>query len=469
MPAGPPSSAPMPGAPWAAPGAGGPSGPAGPPVTPGPPPSNGRRKPALIAAAVLAVLALIVGTLVFVMSNGKDESDTAATSTTSAPDESDRSTTTTAPADPDPTTTVDAAPVVPDAEFLAMVKELQAYVATARGLVFTRDVTVELQDDAEFEAGLLEDFEEDREDIESTEVFFKALGLIAPDVSLVDVLKDIYAAGVLGYYDPETDELVVRGASASPYVRQTIVHELVHALDDQQFELDRPEYDDRDDEIGTGFSAVVEGNARRVEDAWLAAQPADVRDKAAEEEAAFGDGIDFESFPEILLFQIGAPYDLGEIFVGQLLREGGERAVDAAIVTPPDTSEQFLFPDRFTTRDPRIEVPAPPVDGELFEDGVVGALFLFGLFTTGENPINEQDAVRAIEGWGGDWAVTWQSEEANCIRADFVGDTDSDTNELESALEAWSELNEIGDVSRVDGRVRLESCVATADPTPPQV
>ena len=74
--------------------------------------------------------------------------------------------------------------------------------------------------------------------------------------------------GVVGFYDPETDELVVRGAALTPYVRTTIAHELVHALDDQHLDLDRPEYDEADDEIGFGFSSVVEGNARRVENAY---------------------------------------------------------------------------------------------------------------------------------------------------------------------------------------------------------
>ena len=355
-----------------------------------------------------------------------------------------------------------------DEEFLSLIHDLEHYVEQARGLQYTSDVAVELADDAEFEARLLKNFEDDVDQIEKAEVLYRALGLISPDDNLLDELRSIYTAGVLGFYDPETNELVVRGTSPSPYVQETIVHELVHALDDQHFELDRPQYDDRKDEISEGFSAVVEGNARRIENKWLSEQPADVRDEAAKEEADFGAGIDVSAFPEILLFEIGASYSLGEVFVNALVNDGGERAVDAAITDPPDTSEQFLFPPLYEQHEARIEVPPPPADGDVVDDGVIGALFLFGLFTTGGSPVNQSDAFRAVQGWGGDWAVTWTDGDQACVRADFVGDTGGDTDEIESALTSWTD-DFGGDVSRVDGRVRFERCDAGAASTPPQI
>ncbi|MGK2929355.1 MAG: hypothetical protein ACSLFO_07220, partial [Acidimicrobiales bacterium] len=368
-----------------------------------------------------------------------------------------------------PATAPPDVPPVSEAEFLALIDELEAYVAQARGLEFTEDVVVELAADDDFEARLLENFEDGTEDIEKAEVFYRALGLLDPERSLLDELRAIYSAGVLGFYDPESNELVVRGRSPSPYVQQMIVHELVHALDDQAFELDRPEYDDRKDEIGSGFSAAVEGNARRIEQQWLRGQPEEFRQQAEQEEAAFAEGVDPTAFPEILLFEIGAIYQLGEIFVDSLVATGGERAVDAALTAPPDTSEQFIFPGLYEDREPRIEVPAPPADGEVVDDGVIGALFLIGLLSTGDSSVNQSDALRAVQGWGGDWAVTWSDGDLDCVRADFVGDTADDTAELESALDLWAQDSAAAQVSIVDERVRLESCGGGAGGVPPQV
>ncbi len=418
--------------------------------------------------AVLAVVALLAATVVVITRDADDTAlvdDPAPTTSVPAldderPDE---------PADPAPTTTEPDVDPLSEEEFLALVADLETYVAEARGLEFLAPVEVELADDATFEARLLEDFEDDVTEIEDSEVFYRALGLLEPDANLLDELRAIYSAGVLGFYDPESDELVVRGRTPTPYVQQTIVHELVHALDDQHFELSRDGYDERKDEIASGFSAVVEGNARRIETRWLSEQPEDFRAEARAQEQAFAAGIDVDAFPEILLFVIAAPYQLGQVLVGSLIGDGGERAVDAALEDPPTTSEQVLFPPLYREREARIEVPPPPADGEIVDDGVVGALFLFGLLTTGGSSVNQQDAFRAVDGWGGDWAVTWRDGDADCVRADFVGDTELDTDEIESALSAWAEDSQAAEISVVDGRVRLQSCALGASSTPPQV
>ncbi len=471
MPAGPPTGPPSrPGssatgasaAPWAVPG----SPPPGPDAATPTDAEPQRRRTWLVVAAVVGAMALLVGAVAFVVAGDDTEATTTPTTTPGgAPGDDPEA----GPGDETPTTTAPPEAVSPEA-FLAVIDELEAYVAEARELEWISEVEVVLLDDDEFEALLLEDFEDDADEIADAELFYRALGLLRGETSLLDELRSIYSAGVLGFYDPETDELVVRGTSPTPYVRQTIVHELVHALDDQHFELDRPEYEDRKDEVATGFSAAVEGNARRIENQWMGEQPAEFRERAAAEEEAFAEGIDIDAFPEILLFQIGAPYQLGEIFVGQVVNDGGERAVDAAITDPPDTSEQFLFPDLYREREPRIEVPVPPAEGEIVDDFVVGALFLFGLLTSDGAPVNQTDAVRAVDGWGGDWAVVWTDGDLACVRIDLVGDTDGDTGEIEDVLTTWSEETDTGQVSMTDeGRVRLESCASSVGVVPPQV
>ena len=451
-PTGPPPVGARSAAPWAAP-----SG----PVEPDADADAARRRPRWqVAVAGLGVLALVAGLLVAFI--GGDDEPTA-TPVPERLDEPDAPATTAVPS-----TTTPPPPATPE-ELDAVVAELSTFVSETRGLPFLRPVEVELLADADFEARLLEDFIEDEQEIADVEVFYRALGLLQGEASLLDTLRGIYSTGVLGFYDPETDELVVRGAGLTPYVRQTIVHELVHALDDQHAELHRPEYDYRKDEIATGFTAVVEGNARRVEDAWLGEQPAAFRAEAEAQEQSFAAGIDVEAFPEILLFQIGAPYELGELFVAHLLRGGGERAVDAALASPPDTSEQFLFPQRFDAREPRIEVPVPPADGEVVDDGVVGALFLFGLLTTGGSDVGPGEAFAAVDGWGGDWAVTWRAGDQACVRIDVVGDTPADTDEIRSALTTWADERPTVTVGEADGRVRVESCSPAGGASSPQV
>ena len=169
--------------------------------------------------------------------------------------------------DPPPTTQPEPAT---EAEIEEAVAEISDFVASERELDFVNPVQVELEGEGDFQDRLLADFDEDADQLRNTEVFLEGLGLVDPGTDLVESMRSLLGVGVVGFYDPETDELVVRGAALTPYVRTTIAHELVHALDDQHLDLDRPEYDEADDEIGFGFSAIVEGNARRVENAYRA-------------------------------------------------------------------------------------------------------------------------------------------------------------------------------------------------------
>ena len=224
--------------------------------------------------AVAVALVLVAGIVTAALLASEDESPTAApsaasptTTPSSAPPETEAPTPEPEPAEG---SGPDAASGVDEAELQAAVAELSAFVAESRGAPFPAPVTVELLAQEQFNERLLDDFEEDRADIDLVGRLFVAMGLLEADQDLYEILREFLGAGVVGFYDPETGELVVRGDALTPYTRSTLVHELVHAYDDQRFELDRPALDDADDESALGFSSLVEGNAVRVQQAWEA-------------------------------------------------------------------------------------------------------------------------------------------------------------------------------------------------------
>ena len=101
-----------------------------------------------------------------------------------SPLEPDPSLPTDPPTEPDDPTATTAPPA--SRHRAAVVADIEEFVAAERGLPFLREVTVELADDAEFEARLLEDFEEDAADIETSGQVLQALGLVAPGTDIVD-------------------------------------------------------------------------------------------------------------------------------------------------------------------------------------------------------------------------------------------------------------------------------------------
>jgi hypothetical protein len=321
------------------------------------------------------------------------------------------------------------------AELRAAVDEISAVVEAERGLAFTEPVDVELAGEGEFQRRLLDDFDEGVDDLRDTEVLLKAFGLVEADVDLVAAMRTLLGAGVVGFYDPETDELVVRGTALTPYVRTTIAHELTHALDDQRFDLDRPDYDDAEDEIDFGFSALVEGNARRVEAAYRSGLSDEERLDADAEELSLAGGLDLGDVPLALVDLISAPYGLGHDFVVQLIADGGQEALDAAFAAPPHTSEQVIDPAAYEAGEGAVDVPVPAVTGEVVDEGVVGQ-FLIQLVLA--DVLDANQARAAATGWGGDSVVAWRDGQRPCATLAAVGDDPGETAELRGAFEDWA-------------------------------
>jgi hypothetical protein len=330
-----------------------------------------------------------------------------------------------------PTTTAGEPPT--QAELEAVVAEIAGFVEDERGLRFLEQVDVELADGPAFRRRVLAGADEGTDELRATQVYLEALGVIEPGTDLVAAMRSLLGARTVGFYDPETAELVVRGTALTPYVRTTIAHELTHALDDQHHDLHRPEYDTARDEVSFGFTALVEGAARRVEDAYLASLDPEERAQASAP-GGVPDG-DLGAVPPVLIELVMAPYVVGEVLVGRLAGAGGAEAVATAFSDPPRTSEQVLDADRYLAREPALDVPRPEVAGEVVDEGVVGQLMV--LLVLAEE-IGRDVALTAADGWGGDWGVAWRDGGRSCATIALVGDDAGETEELRLAFERWA-------------------------------
>lgn len=313
----------------------------------------------------------------------------------------------------------------------AAVPAIEAFVEKERGLKFNSPVDVTLLPDDEFEKRVTETDDEDEAEVERSEAVLKAMGLLDDQVDLAAVVRSFTAGTVLGFYDIKTKELVVRGARASPFVRSVLAHELLHALEDQNFDLDRP---DLGDEAFLGFQALAEGSALRIEDRYRASLSKAEQRAADREERSLGGNV--PDVPEVVQVIFGFPYAYGPDLVGAIVRAGGQARFDAAYTAdPPASSEQVLDPERYLKGDDPKPVPTPAADGKAFDDGEIGQLFL-ALMLRAE--LDDGDARVAADGWGGDHYVAWKDGERTCVRMDFVMDTPADTAQLTTALADWA-------------------------------
>ncbi|HUF33859.1 MAG TPA: hypothetical protein VMN58_11705 [Acidimicrobiales bacterium] len=361
-------------------------------------------------------------------------------------------TTTSQQASPTTTTTLDDAPPARD-ELLEAVEELSAFVEEERGLPFLDEVDVELLDDEAFRRRLLDDVVADREELQTTAALLRALRLLDDGVDLEAVLLSFLGDAVVGFYDSDTSELVLRGAEVSPYVRSTLVHELTHALDDQHFGLDRPELDDADDESAFAFLSLVEGSAVRVEQAWVATLSSDERRRLQVEELALGAGIDLESVPPVVPQLIAFPYVVGPRFVDVLLDEGGNDRLDAAFEDPPTTSAQILRPELYLAGVGAVPVPVPPPEGPVVDEGAFG---LWSAMLTLESAVPAAAVRDVVETWTGDSFVAWEDRGRTCLRAAFASDDGGDA--MLRAWDRWASGHPDATVGRTGDLVTMTAC-----------
>ena len=342
--------------------------------------------------------------------------------------------------------------------------DLVAYVEEARGLTFDHPVPIEFLSEKAFDAELTSANNdltpEERRSLKATEASLRALGLIGEDVDLLDELNALSSGDVAAFYDSERERIFAPEGEMSPTLRATLVHELTHALQDQHFNIDQLADEESSDRT-SAFRALVEGDAQRIEQEYVAAMsPADAEAYQQESKAIQSQVTDgLKGVPRVLVSLFESPYVLGQGLMSILTASGGQSRIDAAFMDPPTSEEHLLDPITFTEGDQPIEVPTPELaPGEKEADsGDFGAISWYLLLASRLDP---RTALTAVDGWGGDAYVVYDAGSATCIRAAFQGDDVEQAIEMEEALTAWKLVvpEDASEIGRDGGVVTLRSC-----------
>ena len=317
---------------------------------------------------------------------------------------------------PTPAGRATATPLSPNATvdpaIQAQMEEIQDQVVELRGLAPDRPVSRDLITPGELRQRLVNDIlkEYDESEAAADARLLALLGLLPADFALRDLYLELYSEQVAGFFDSETQEMVVvQEATFGGVERATYAHEYDHVLQDQHYQLrDGLGLDEQaceqDSERCTAIQALVEGDATLLQLQWLRIY---ATEQDRQEIAAASDpsrSLVFATAPEFLKDGLLFPYTYGLIFVQTLYREGGWAAVDAAFADPPRSTEQILHPERYPTDLPvALETPdlLPSLGAgwEELDRGVLGEWTLRWMLRE-VLPIGE--ANNAAEGWGGD-------------------------------------------------------------------
>lgn len=310
-----------------------------------------------------------------------------------------------------------------------------------RGLTFIEPPTIVIvsSDDLadRFRRRLEEDLDPDEAFV--TQRLFELLGLLDGSVDLLQAYTDLYTAATAGFYDFETDEMVVGGDDVlGPLTKTIVVHELIHALTDQHFGFgDKLEalVDEERYHEAAAIQALAEGDATYFQIAYLQTLPSSEQVDAVQESLAVDTSIS-DSLPAWFNEDLTWPYDAGFAFADHLITDLGISGLNQAYTLLPTTSEHIIHPNSYFTRQPPLQAALPEItlEGyEVVEEGEWGEWNLELYLLDGVDP---GEAIVAATGWGGDqYRIYWNGSEVAFAYL-FVGDTPRDAEEMAESLAA---------------------------------
>ncbi len=219
------------------------------------------------------------------------------------------------------------------------------------------------------------------------EITLKKFGFVPPDFDLTKTTVDLLTEQAAAFYDFHRKKLFISDWAAQNMRQAAIVHELGHALADQNYSLEKFLGKDDDSEGSLAREAVTEGQA-----SWLMLEYAarragkSLKDPETARQYLKDDGSDsdagdkeypvFSNAPLYIRSTLIFPYDEGERFQQAVFLKDGQKAFSEVFLKPPATTSQILHPARYFAKTPETSpaLPKPAPHAKPFVEGSVGEL-----------------------------------------------------------------------------------------------
>ena len=194
------------------------------------------------------------------------------------------------------------------------------------------------------------------EDLRVEELTLKKFGLVPQDFDLAKNTVDLLTEQAAAFYDFNRKKLFITDWTPSATREPALVHELGHALADQNVGLDKFIKQGRKSDDGSlARLAIMEGQASwlmaeylaRKAGQSLASSPALLESMARSIESGAGEFPVFEGEPLYLRQTLVFPYTKGLLFQNAVYQRMGKAAFADVFRHPPVSTQQILHPSAY--------------------------------------------------------------------------------------------------------------------------
>ncbi|HXG92363.1 MAG TPA: hypothetical protein VNN73_08340 [Blastocatellia bacterium] len=315
---------------------------------------------------------------------------------------------------------------------LSATDEILKVVSRLRGLEIKQAVKSGLKTKDEIEQAVIRDLDESTspEEFDAMQKTFAKLGLTKKDFRLREYMVALMREQVAGFYEPKTGEFYLAAWLPISDQKRVIAHELVHALQDQHFDLRRFEkWPKGDSDAELAAHALVEGEATlvmiqydldqqgiRLDLTKLPSLANTMLDQDTDSDAKNYPVL--ASAPKVLRENLQFPYIYGAGFVQSVLKSGSWQTLNNGYTNLPASSEQIIHPEKFLTRDNPVKIEMAdllPALGKSWKQADADVNGEFGYQVLLAEFIPKQSARTAAAGWGGDRYALYENKETSAL------------------------------------------------------
>lgn len=261
------------------------------------------------------------------------------------------------------------------AQLFGQIDEMLHSLSQITGWPVHRTVPAKMIGNDEFRSVLKSHVDKsDPKKVRAEELTLKMFGLVPEDFSLLKETVDLFGEQVAAYYDSDKKRLFVLDTVSTDLDRRiALVHELAHALADQQHSLLKYMHRNPDtDDASTARQAVMEGQATWLTWAYVASReggkaeiPPSMLDTLAKAAAGSSQMPVYAQSPLYFRESLIFPYTEGLRFQDAVYRKLGREGFEQVFDRAPLSTQNILHPDTYLNKTTPATVKIPELKESL--------------------------------------------------------------------------------------------------------